>query len=66
MKHSEFNDWFVAQHGERAKAFWGHTDLELVDIANRGDAARDELGRRQVYDERKESALYAWQVKHGK
>lgn len=61
-------NWFVAQHGPR-----GHSgpcgsvvncsDEELRAAVWRGEAALAELRRRDVWDARKESALYAWQIK---
>lgn len=61
---SKFLDWFIAQHGRREKnAPASVTDKDLQDKINEGLAAADELKRRTLWDEKHESALYAWQVK---
>ena len=64
---SKFAKWFEAQHGKREKdgpigSVVNMTDGELQDIAGLGVAAAAELHRREQWDARRESALYAWQV----
>ena len=59
-----FMDWFVQQHGprERGGIMANCSDAELKMEAMRGEAARAELRRRELWDEKQTSALYAWQV----
>jgi len=60
---SKFMDWFVAQHGKRERDIYSKTDDEMLRIRiNTGEAARDELRRRQLWDGKQTSALYAWQA----
>lgn len=62
----KFDEWFAAQHGPRVKwpagSVVGYSDDDLRKIASRGKAAAAELRRRELWDARRESALYAWQV----
>ena len=58
-----FSDWFEQQHGKREKNRPDISDEELEDEVNRGQAAAAELHRRNAWDARRESALYAWQAK---
>jgi len=57
---SAFEDWFVAQHGNRNHD--GRDDKELSLAVVAGERAARELRRRTEWDARRESALYAWQV----
>jgi hypothetical protein len=64
---SAFAEWFEAQHGPRQKngptgSVAGYSDDELEMAASRGAAAADELRRRKLWDEKRTSALYAWQA----
>jgi hypothetical protein len=61
---SEFLEWFVAQHGKRP--FNGKSDLYLEMAYREGQMAVHELEKRREWDVRKESSLYAWQVKPDK
>lgn len=59
---SAFDKWFIAQHGPRTQA----ADLSDDDLSSRvaaGKMAEVEAARRALWDERRTSALYAWQVK---
>lgn len=57
----EFRGWFVAQHGERASRNSAHvTDDDLAIMIQRGKEAQAELTRRELWDEKRQSALYAW------
>jgi len=62
-----FSDWFKEQHGPREKigplgSVVGYTDDELEMATSHGEAAAAELRRRKLWDEKRTSALYAWQV----
>lgn len=62
-----FSDWFIAQHGPRERSgptgsVVNYSDDELKIAASRGEAAAAELKRRELWDEKRTSALYAWQV----
>lgn len=58
---SKFERWFAAQHGPRRKS--PETDAELQDKIAAGRLAAIELERRRLWDEKRESALYAWQIR---
>ena len=58
---SAFDTWFIAQHGARAKM--RRTDQELADLIEAGNMARDEVERRRLWDNLRNSALYAWNIK---
>ena len=59
---SQFLEWFEKQHGKRPAA--GNVDdVTLRQMILTGEGAGRELYLRQLYDARKQSALYAWQVK---
>lgn len=58
---SAFATWFEAQHGPRQRR--DEADEALEKMVRDGEAARAELIRRERWDERHTSALYAWQVK---
>lgn len=54
---SEFEKWFVAQHGERPQGP-GAEELHIrVSVGNR---AKQILEAQERWDARRESALYAW------
>ena len=55
---SEFDDWFRRQHG--ARNLTSASDDELRERIIAGQQAEAELRRRQSWDERRTSALYAW------
>ena len=59
---------FEEQHGPRIRSgptssVANYSDDELLLAAGRGAAAAAELRRRELWDEKRTSALYAWQVK---
>ncbi len=58
---SDFLDWFIAQHGRREQS--PGTDQMLRVLVQRGEEARAELARREEWDARQASALYAWQAR---
>jgi hypothetical protein len=60
---SEFEKWFVAQHGKRTELKGKFTDEELKELERDGERARAELIYRHLWDEKYQSALYAWQAK---
>jgi hypothetical protein len=66
MMKSEFMKWFVAQHGGRddgdAWALKNKTDQELRDMIALGRKADQTLAHRELWDDKKTSALYAWQA----
>lgn len=58
---SEFLKWFTAQHGARERdGLPGHTDVQLQAMVNAGKEAERLLSSRERWDERRQSALYAW------
>ncbi len=60
MTSLKFGDWFVAQHGARSPHAAADTDDVLRQKIHMGEMAARELKRRQEWDARHESALYAW------
>lgn len=58
---SAFDNWFVQQHGPRELTS-KLTDTELIDLMSRGDAARVEYEARMLWDAKRNSALYGWNV----
>jgi hypothetical protein len=61
-----FAEWFTAQHGGRSSKTFAHVrDDELTIMIERGKAARAELSARELWDEMRQSALYAWQARDG-
>jgi hypothetical protein len=60
MKGS-FAKWFTLQHGPRTR-FPKTSDKELAHRAAEGVLAQAELDMRKLWDEKRTSALYAWQV----
>lgn len=61
---SDFETWFIAQHGPRDLE--NVTDKQLQDLVSDGKAAERALGRRQIWDEKFQAALYAWQARAAK
>lgn len=59
---SAFQEWFEAQHGRRRPHANADSDDILRQKIHVGEMAARELKRRQEWDSRKESALYAWQA----
>ena len=58
---SEFAKWFKAQHGPRESGLLaGHSEQMLRDEVHRGKVAAAELEARRLWDENRQSALYAW------
>jgi len=58
---SEFADWFSAQHGPRQSSDpFSKTDAELSEVIKAGRIAAAELDARRLWDEKRQSALYAW------
>lgn len=57
---SAFENWFVAQFGQRFRS--EESDLGLNDIVVAGENAKRELERRAAWDAKRSSALYAWQI----
>lgn len=58
---SEFLEWFVAQHKPRTDSGMPHhTDQQLRDLVHSGQAAARVLACREMWDEKRQSALYAW------
>ena len=60
---SAFETWFIEQHGHRSNSAISPTDDQLRDMVHSGEQAARELKRRNDWDARKESALYAWQAR---
>ena len=58
---SEFADWFKAQHGPRQPSDpFSKSDAELLEAIKAGKIAAAELDARRLWDEKRQSALYAW------
>lgn len=58
---SAFTDWFVAQH--KSRTYGGmpnHSDQQLRDMVQAGKVADRVLACRELWDEKQQSALYAW------
>lgn len=61
---SAFMRWFVEQHKPRADSGMpNHTDQQLRDIVQAGRVAERVLACRELWDEKQQSALYAWQAR---
>ena len=64
---SEFSDWFKQQHGPRESGLLsGYSDLRLRDEIQRGKMAESELAARALWDDKRQSALYAWKASRQK
>jgi len=50
--------WFEKQHGPRQ--IWSATDAALQTLISQAKGAQEELDRRRDWDNRRQSALYAW------
>jgi len=58
---SEFETWFVAQHGARDKSgMQSSDDQRLRELIYQGKIAERVLACRELWDEKRQSALYAW------
>jgi hypothetical protein len=58
---SAFETWFIEQHGARENRDRGNRcDMELQSMVTTGKHAEIELARRELWDEKRQSALYAW------
>lgn len=58
---SEFLNWFIGQHKPRTSSGMpNHTDQQLRDMAQAGRVAERVLACRELWDEKQQSALYAW------
>ena len=58
---SEFSDWFIDQHKPRLfSGMPNHTDQQLRDMVQAGRVADRVLACRELWDEKQQSALYAW------
>ena len=59
----KFEEWFESQHGPRST---GHladfSDERLADWIKQGKYAQEEMRRREIWDARFGSALYAWNI----
>ena len=61
MSKSEFSDWFVVQHKPRnASGLADKSDQQLRDMAQAGRIADHALGCRELWDDKRQSSLYAW------
>ena len=56
----DFDEWFVGQHGKRPGG--DVTDEEMIEIVRRGDFYSALYRERCEWDNRRTSALYAWQI----
>ena len=62
---SEFLDWFIAQHGARENGgLTCYSEQRLRDEVKRGQIAAVELDARALWDEKRQSALYAWTTRY--
>ena len=66
MEKSKFAEWFAAQHGKRTADMPDHTDQQLRELARLGRDAERALALRELWDEKRTSALYAWQASRPK
>jgi hypothetical protein len=58
---SEFLKWFIEQHKARHNSGMpNHTDQQLRDMLQAGKVAERVLACRELWDEKQQSALYAW------
>jgi hypothetical protein len=58
---SKFLTWFIEQHGDRDNSGMPyHTDQQLRDLVHAGKVAERVLSCRELWDEKRQSALYAW------
>ena len=63
--NSEFQAWFIDQHGPRlSSGMSSHSDRELNDMVRSGRSAERVLARRERWDEKQQSALYAWTARN--
>ena len=63
MVKSEFMGWFVDQHKARTlSGMKNHSDQQLRDMVQTGRVADQVLACRELWDEKHQSALYAWQA----
>jgi len=63
MAKSLFSDWFIEQHGPRERKEPNGLvvdDDSLRAAIRHGEAAAEELRRREFWDAKRTSALYAW------
>jgi hypothetical protein len=61
---SAFGEWFEAQHGKRLDgSALKYTDDELRAMIRLGEVAARSLEARKLWDEKRTSALYAWQAR---
>lgn len=66
---SAFETWFVTQFGKRESintAFGGIDEDELRRRIIAGIFAKDEMDRRELWDDKHTAALYAWQAREEK
>jgi hypothetical protein len=64
MSKQTFAEWFKAQHGERENGLLTEcSDDRLRDAVRLGRQAEAELSARELWDEKQQSALYAWQAR---
>jgi len=66
VKNKQFATWFAEQFGSRVSKHDSNSDDDLVQIIQAGAAAERELRRRDLWDQQREAALYAWQASEGK
>jgi len=57
----DFSMWFETQHGMRPGGKL--TDQQMLDVMRAGDAMREDFRRRCNWDDRRTSALWAWQAR---
>ena len=61
---SEFLTWFTEQHGPRTSGLLtDRTDDEIRGLIQVGNIATAQLEARKLWDEKHQSALYAWQAR---
>ena len=58
---SDFDSWFIAQHGPRPGL--NLTDEQMLEAMRIGDVMREKYLRRLNWEDRRTSALYAWQAR---
>lgn len=61
---SEFAEWFSLQHKPRTDSGMpNHSDRQLRDMVQAGRVAERVLACRELWDEKRQAALYAWQAR---
>jgi hypothetical protein len=64
LPFSKFGSWFEAQHGARTRSGMpNHSDQQLRNMVEDGKVAERVLASRELWDEKRTSALCAWRAR---